>query len=177
LKKTATIQIFDNVVTNVDDCKKIATAIWKCPDYQISTSDSSKWDAAIFVGTFNSRPDIQDLLWSYVEPYCMGEVPKKVLINAHPANQPGAWHNDDKEGYWTALYYPWMGKLWPPTVYEREGGLEMEGYGTIQYRDNTLVLFPAHIRHRTLNHEAVGKIRFSVAHKLDNYSLREKEHG
>lgn len=160
------IQQIENVVHNEEDRDKIAHAIWKCDDWAISTSDSKVWDIAIFVGVF--KKEIRDLLWSYVEPYCNGDIYKKQLINAHPPGLPGSWHTDDREGFMTALYYPEMGSLWPPVTYESEGGLEIEDHGIIEYKDNSLLIFPAHLKHRTLVHERHGKIRFSVAHKLDN---------
>ena len=91
---------------------------------------------------------------------------KRVYINAHPANQPGSWHTDDKEGFHTALWFPDMGDIWPSVTYHEEGGFEVEQYGVVRYQANSLVVFPAHYRHRALNHERIGKMRFSVAIKL-----------
>ena len=169
------IKIYDDVVTDNEHVEQIAKAIWNCRDYQIGTSDSKNWDTAIFVGTFKHRPDVADLLWNYVPPYCTGAPPPPTSINAHPAGLPGSWHRDDREPMMTALYYPKMGSLWPPANYGREGGLEIKDYGVIPYKDNCLVMFPAHIVHRCLVHERHGKIRFSVAHKLGESSNGDKE--
>ena len=151
------ITIYDDVVTNNEHVEQVAKAIWNCRDYQIGTSD------------------VADLLWNYVKPYCNGAQPKKTYINAHPAGLPGSWHRDDREPMMTALYYPKMGSLWPPANYGREGGLEIKDYGVIPYKDNCLVMFPAHIEHRCLVHERQGKIRFSVAHKLGESNNGDKE--
>lgn len=82
-------------------------------------------------------------------------------INCHPSFHPGQWHVDMLEGVgFTVLYYPDM-----DVDYRDSGGTEVKGYGVEPYVPNSLVIFPAEIEHRALEHTVPGAYRFSVALK------------
>jgi hypothetical protein len=84
----------------------------------------------------------------------------RAYINCHPAYHPGGWHTDASYGF-SALYYPFSFTDW-----KDEGGTEFADLGTVNYENNSLLLFPQNHLHRGAQHTQVGLFRFSIAFKF-----------
>ena len=161
------LEIHENIVTKESDLKDIGLEILGASNYHLQTSvNHTGATTTFFMGYLPNEHE--KLLWNYIQPYTNTNSYKLTYINAHPANQPGEWHTDDLEGHFTALWFPDVTDICPQPFlnYDEEGGFEIENYGVISYVPNSLIVFPAHWQHRALNHEQIGKIRFSVAYKL-----------
>lgn len=79
-------------------------------------------------------------------------------INCNPPTVPGDWHIDD--GKFTILYYPTS-----EYNYTNEGGTEFID-GTIEpYINNSALIFPANIKHKSQDHKNKN-YRFSFAFKF-----------
>ena len=102
------------------------------------------------------------LFQPYIQDY-LNEFPQKVkferaYLNAQFCYQPGDWHSDNETGF-TVLYYPDNG-----IDFGDEAGLEFKDHGVEKYISNSLIIFPANIAHRSLEHSK-HDYRFSIAFK------------
>lgn len=79
-------------------------------------------------------------------------------INCNPPTIRGDWHIDD--GDLTVLYYPMS-----DYAYINEGGTEFLDRETEPYINNSALIFPAHIKHRSQDHNNKN-YRFSFAFKF-----------
>lgn len=85
---------------------------------------------------------------------------ERLYINCHPSHHPGDWHDDGGSGF-TLLYYPDLS-----IDYQGGGGLEIEGHGIEPYVPNSVLIIPGDVQHRALQHNIIGKFRFSIAIKF-----------
>ena len=128
--------------------------------FQGSTSDK---DVAFFFS--NLIQSELDLFYKYFNPIIQKEYNfnlelERAYINCNPPMVGGQWHTDGDNGI-TILYYP-LTKF----KFGDQGGTEFEHHGVEKYIGNSIILFPAELKHRALEHQISNAYRFSIAIKL-----------
>ena len=143
---------YENVVSpeNISKINEILYSLIRFWRFQTSRTTDPQNQKPFLIGMLETS-EINYLL-SLFQPYIQDYLkvyPQKVkferaYLNAQFCYQPGDWHNDNETGF-TVLYYPDNG-----INFENEAGLEFKDHGIEKYIPNSLLIFTAHIPHRSL---------------------------
>jgi hypothetical protein len=85
---------------------------------------------------------------------------ERSYINCHPCYHPGSWHIDNQAGI-TLLYYP-LSEI----DFGDEGATDFENLEKQLYIENSILIFPANLRHMATEHSHKGKFRYTFAFKF-----------
>ena len=106
-----------------------------------------------------------NLFQKYLQPILDANYPtqkfilERAYINCYPPSIDTDWHTDGENGI-TILYYPFNNNNF------ENSGTEFEYHGVEKYIENSIIIFPAELKHRAQGHTVPNAYRFSIAFKL-----------